>query len=431
MNNNFEKLICDLNHNDASVRLQSLCTLVEAVKQGEYIISPDCGHVNNHIHTNFSFSPYSPSKAIWMALNSGLSTAGIMDHDSISGASEFIEAGRIAGIATTIGIECRADFSSTPLFNRRINNPDQNSIAYITIHGIPHTQIPMVDKFFSIYRQYRNERNKKMIKKINGLIYKTDIQLDFENDIIPLSKFHEGGSITERHLLYGLSLKLIEKYGKGEVLIEALKNYLSMNISKKLLTLLSDNANQYYDYDLLGLLKSDLVRSFYIDATDECPPIGDILAFTKKIGGISAYAYLGDITDSVTGDKKAQKFEDDYLELVFDTIVNLGFNGVTYMPSRNSPVQLEQLRGLCRKNNLFEISGEDINSPRQSFVCEAMKDGSFSNLKDSTWAMIGHERASTAEMSAGMFASKALNDYPDLYERINVYKLLGMKYRNE
>ena len=198
-----------------------------------------------------------------------------------------------------------------------------------------------------------------------------------------------------------------------------------MRISTKLLNLLLDSANLYYDYDLLGLLKSDLVQSFYIAAAEECPPISDLLAFSREIGGISAYAYLGDITDSVTGDKKAQKFEDDYLELVFDTIVDLGFNGVTYMPSRNSPDQLKRLRGLCKKHNLFEISGEDINSPRQSFICEAMKDGSFSNLKDSTWAMIGHEKASTADMSAGMFAAKALNDYPDLYERINVFKTKG------
>lgn len=124
---------------------------------------------------------------------------------------------------------------------------------------------------------------------------------------------------------------------------------------------------------------------------------------------------------------KGTKFEDDYLELVFDTIAELGFNGVTYMPSRNSPDQLQRLRGLCKKHNLFEISGEDINSPRQSFICDAMKDGSYSNLKDSTWAMIGHEKVSTADMSAGMFAEKAINEYPDLYERIDVYKRLGME----
>ena len=60
-----------------------------------------------------------------MQYSAGLTTAGIMDHDSISGAKEFIEAGRIIGIATTIGVECRVDFSQTPLKGRRINNPDQ------------------------------------------------------------------------------------------------------------------------------------------------------------------------------------------------------------------------------------------------------------------------------------------------------------------
>ena len=37
-----------------------------------------------------------------------------MDHDTISGAGEFIEAGRIMGIATTIGVECRVIFQIHP-----------------------------------------------------------------------------------------------------------------------------------------------------------------------------------------------------------------------------------------------------------------------------------------------------------------------------
>lgn len=158
---NINELINNLNHDNSSTRLNSLSQLIEMAKSGVYDVVPAGGHVNNHIHTNYSFSPYSPSKAIWMAFKSGLSTAGIMDHDSISGAIEFIEAGKIAGIATTIGIECRTDFSATPLNGRRINNPDQDSIAYVAIHGIPHTQITKVDEFFSKYRYLRNERNKK------------------------------------------------------------------------------------------------------------------------------------------------------------------------------------------------------------------------------------------------------------------------------
>ena len=49
----------------------------------------------------------------------------------------------------------------------------------------------------------------KMVEKINDLVHKSRVQLDFEDGIIPLSKAAEGGSISERHLVYGLSLNLI------------------------------------------------------------------------------------------------------------------------------------------------------------------------------------------------------------------------------
>ena len=47
-------------------------------------------YINNHIHTTYSFSPYSPTAAVYAARMEGLCTAGIIDHDSISGAEEFI-----------------------------------------------------------------------------------------------------------------------------------------------------------------------------------------------------------------------------------------------------------------------------------------------------------------------------------------------------
>ena len=47
---------------------------------------PETGSdVNNHIHTTYSFSPYSPTAAVWFARQAGLCTCGLMDHDSIGG----------------------------------------------------------------------------------------------------------------------------------------------------------------------------------------------------------------------------------------------------------------------------------------------------------------------------------------------------------
>ena len=71
-------------------------------------------------------------------------------------------------------------------------------------------------------------------------------------------------------------------------------------------------------------------------------PVKAALEFADEIGAISAYAYLGDVAQSVTGDKRAQSFEDSYLDELFSIISELGFRAVTYMPSRNTEEQLER-----------------------------------------------------------------------------------------
>ncbi|NMA95012.1 MAG: PHP domain-containing protein [Clostridiales bacterium] len=428
MKKNTSKLIDNLNNPDVSVRLDSLKMLWNSIEEGK-IDRPIKGQdVNNHIHTTYSFSPYSPTKAIWMAYNAGLTTAGIMDHDSIAGAKEFIEAGRILGIATTIGVECRVDFSNTALKGRRINNPDQRSNVYMAIHGIPHTKIDEVREFFKPITKERNIRNMKMVDSINKLLSPYNIAISFEQDVVPLSNLAEGGSITERHILFALAEKVIEKYGRGEKLLNFFTDELKLSIESRIGKYLSDIDNPHYTYDLLGLLKSDLIEHIYIDATDECPDVNDVIKFAKDIGAISAYAYLGDVGESVTGDKKAQKFEDDYIELLFETIKNLGFNAVTYMPSRNTREQLLRVKSLCREHKLLEISGEDINSPRQSFICEALREPEFHNLIESTWALIAHEIMATEDINKGLFSSQTIREYPDINDRVNRYSQIGRDY---
>jgi len=425
MNDVYKIIIDKLNDENVNVRLDSLTQLIKLVEANDIATPVKGTDVNNHIHTTYSFSPYSPTKAIWMAYLAGLSTAGIMDHDSIGGADEFRKAGKIAGIETTTGIECRVDISPTPLNGRRTNNPDQNTISYVALHGIPSSQIKTIRDFFAPYTLERNKRNRAMVSNLNDYFRPYDVSLDFEKDIVPLSMYHDGGSITERHLLYALSLKLIETFGRGQNLIAFLTEKLSIEINDKIRNLLSDLNNPFYTYDLLGLLKSDLVSIFYVNATEECPSIDKILALSRKTGSIFAYPYLGDIVNSVTGDKKAQKFEDDYIELLFDYLKEAGFNAVTYMPSRNTRAQLEKIKALCEKYDLFQISGEDINSPRQSFICEAMRDDFFKNLKDATWALIGHEKQASIDLTKGMFSAETVKLFPTLTQRVSHYMKLA------
>ena len=345
-------------------------------------------YINNHIHTTYSFSPYSPTAAVYAARMEGLCSAGIIDHDSISGAEEFMEAAKIVDIPVTIGMEARISMDGTRLEGRRTNNPDQVGVSYMTIQSVPHDKISVLTEFFKPYQAARHARNRKMIARINQMV---GVSLDYDRDVLPLSEAKDNGGVTERHLMYALAIELVKQVGKGQPMIDKLTS-LGMTISEKQAKMLLDTAYPFYEYDVLGMLKGTFVPKIFIDATTECPSLKDMVKLCNEIDAYLCYAYLGDVGDSVTGDKKAQKFEDDYLDDVFECLKEEGVKAVTYMPTRNTPAQLERLRGLCDQYGMFQISGEDINSPRQSFVIKAMENPMFQNLIDATWKLIEHEK---------------------------------------
>ena len=386
-----QEILQQLNTGNAFDRLATLKKIIAAEIKPPVVLPQ---FANNHIHTTYSFSPYSPTAAVYFARAAGLQTAGIMDHDSIRGAEEFIEAGEMAGIATTIGLECRVSVAGTPLEGLRINNPDQKSNAYMALHGIPHTQINYMQEVFKPLREKRNARNRKMVENINSIMSPFGISLDFEREIVPISQFPAGGSVTERHLLYVLGEKIVSSEGR-EKTAKFLESKIKIVLSEKQKEQLNDSGNPYFLYDLLGILKSSLVERVYIPATDECMHISELSRLAQDTGSLLCYSYLGDVVDSVTGDKKAQKFEDDFLDLLFDVIKEQKINAVTYMPSRNTPEQLRRIQTMCRERGLTEISGEDINSPRQKFICEQLAQPQFAHLIDATWKLIEREKAET------------------------------------
>jgi len=343
-------------------------------------------NINNHIHTTYSFSPYSPTKAVYLAWASGLATAGIMDHDSVGGAEEFIEAGKIMNFPVTVGFECRCSLAGTPFEGRRINHPDQPSAAYLAMHAIPHQMLGEADAFLAPYREKRNVRNKKMVERLNKKLAMYGIELDFDRDVLPLSQHKNGGAVTERHLMYALA------------------------------SAITDDEN--HRYFLLADFKSQLLESIYVDADEELSHITEFITLSKKLGAIPAYAYLGDVGVSVTGDKKTQAFEDSYLDEFVAYLVSIGIKAVTYMPARNTMEQLKRVMALCDANDLFQISGEDINSPYQSFICEKIVDPEFRHLIDSAWALIGNEIAAGKGLENGMFSVETQVKMPKLKDRI-------------
>jgi hypothetical protein len=385
--------------------------------------------INNHVHSTYSFSPYAPAEIPAKAKAAGLGTVGIMDHDSVSGCAEFLDAAKEVGIAATAGCEIRVNMDGTLVEGRKTNNPDEPNISYIAFHGIPRTQFKAVEKFLLPVHEARIARDRKEVELLNAKLAQLGApQLDFEKDVMAISEAANGGSITERHILYALSLKLIAAYGKGQKLISFVEEQMKIPMPGKLKAVLLDLNNPHYAYDLLGVFKSALVPDFFIlSGKDECINVFDAVKFANDIGAIPAYAYLGDVSESPTGDKKAEKFEDDYLDALVPELKKIGFKAITYMPPRNTREQLARLRKLCQANGLMEISGVDINSSRQEFNCPILLEPEFRHLVDAAWALIAHEKLAAENPKLGIFHPENPLSVQPLEKRIEVYSNLGKR----
>ena len=160
-----------LNDPDVETRLANLARLLEEEAAPP---TPRPQFANNHIHTFYSFSPYSPTAAVWFAREAGLQTAGIMDHDSIAGGMEFRRAGKLAGLGVTCGMELRVSFQGTGLEERKLNNPDQAGIAYMAIHSIPPEHHGDFQQAIEPYRQARNRRNRQMVDRSDLVVFCVD-----------------------------------------------------------------------------------------------------------------------------------------------------------------------------------------------------------------------------------------------------------------
>ena len=416
----------ELNHSDRAVRLRAAQTVGDALASGQLtrVISDE---VNCHVHTKYSFSPYYPAMAAWKALDARLLAVGIIDHDSVSGCAEMLDAGAALGIAATAGCEIRVSFAGTRLAGRKLNNPDSVEIGYIALHGLPRRSFAATKAFLAPVFAARNVRNRAMLDRLNAVLVPLGIKaLDFEADVLANSLAAEQGSVTERHLMYALARQLTDRHGPGPALVACLRDQFGIAVPVKLAGLLSDPANPHHIYDLIGVLKSSFLERIFIQpGSQECMPVAAAVAFGNQVGAIPVYAYLGDVGESPTGDKKAEKFEDDFLELLVAEVKALDFKGITYMPPRNTAAQLARLQALCRQHELFEISGVDINSSRQLFSCPIILEPQFRHLIDATWALFAHERLANHDLRFALFSAANPLAGSSLAQRVQTYAAIG------
>ena len=81
----------------------------------------------------------------------------------------------------------------------------------MVVHGVASSAVDSVTQFLAPIREARMKRNRLQVASLNRILREKGIdEIDYEKEVIPISKWSEGGEITERHILFALARKLQE-----------------------------------------------------------------------------------------------------------------------------------------------------------------------------------------------------------------------------
>ena len=110
--------------------------------------------VDLHVHTNFSDGLLTPTQVVVKAAEVGLKAVGIVDHDTIDGISEAVDAGNQCGIEIVPGVELSSQYEGK----------DVHILGYYF-----DPEHPRLMDYLERFRQGRYRRAAKMIQNLNQL----------------------------------------------------------------------------------------------------------------------------------------------------------------------------------------------------------------------------------------------------------------------
>lgn len=151
-----------------------------------------------HLHTLFSDGTYTPAELVSECRKAGISAAGVVDHDTVGGIAECIEAGAKAGIEVIPGIELSAE----------VDNKEVHLLGYFIDY-----QNPALLKRLEFLRKLRVERIHKIVEKLK------DAGVDLKAEAV--FGVSGGGTIGRLHVARALI-----KEGKVGSVGEAFQRYI-------------------------------------------------------------------------------------------------------------------------------------------------------------------------------------------------------------
>lgn len=261
-------------------------------------------YIDLHIHSTASDGTFSPTEII----NDALSIAGdknpivlaLTDHDTVAGTEEFQKAAskykkRLTAIS---GIEISTDYHGVEIHILGYNIDTKNKV--------------LLEKL-EIYRESRDSRNEKIIKKLN--------EQGFEISIDELIPEKPGESIGRPHIA-----KLLMKKKYVFSVQEAFDKYLAEG------------------------------RCCYVDRLMPTPQ--EAIELIKNSGGISVLAHL----------MLYKKLDAAQKETLVHELKDVGLVGIETYYNTYTPVEQLYVAGLAKQWGLLETGGTDFHGQNKPHI---------------------------------------------------------------
>ena len=362
MHSKIEKILKGLSNFDKKTREEEFQQIIGLIKKGKIEKDNEFkGYLNAHIHTfhSFNYKNWSPIRIVFEAWKKGLLYIGTVDFDTLSGLEETLLAGQLLKIKVIGGFESRVFLKE--MKDKVINSPNEPGIFYLCGKGFK--KIPKKDseewKFFENLKNIAQNRNKKIIEKINN--YLCEVKIDYKEDVLPLTPSENP---TERHIILAYYVK------SKNLLCKKFYNFWSEVLkieSEKIKEIEKENISQLYE-----IIRQKLIKfggPGYVKAeSKDFPLFDDVVKMTEKAGGIPIGTWLDGTNE---GEKNP--------EILIELLKEKGIKGITIIPERNWNLKdkkekeiklknLDKFIKTCIKMNMPVICGTEMNKYGQPFV---------------------------------------------------------------
>jgi hypothetical protein len=344
---------------------------LDKVKQFQYWVHMPQTYqdrVDMHVHTFRSDGAATPAGIVLQAWQEGMSTLGVVDHNTFAHIYEAVRAGEILGINVTPGVEFDVVDEARNIKNMHVVAyfDKGNSADYKAwIDGLEGSAMgQQLENLRAAYVQ-------KIGKMVENFNKRSFIAEDGSGDVFELSYDDLKGYLSDTPNKYQFGMALLAKYGKDKLGVNSYREATAKYFS--------DLAEWNWQQESLDSVGNDAT---YIKITPDGMALDEIMKFAVAQGGTVILPHPGEFLaaddSTVTKTTRVEKLEifkdllRDYALVDINGREYLGIRGIELFSTKNTPEDMEDVAAIIEDFNstnpiysryqLIATAGSDTHS---------------------------------------------------------------------